>query len=484
VNDVVLCYRFTKQNEYDPVTGMDSLKVTSISAVQARQRAGRAGRTRAGRCFRLYTREHFELDMPTTTVPEIQRTSLVGTVLYLKTLRLEGLDVLDFDFLDKPDLKLMGDALRQLYALGAIDEDGSVTTLGREMSPLPVEPQLARAMLAARRFECVDEMATVAAMLSVERVYTGAGPPRVEEGEKPVESLCSDHEKRMGDHVVLMRTYQAWQRGGHRRDFCERHGLSDRGMEFARDVRKQLLGVFREMERKGGDRHGNNGGDRHGRSGRRDDDGPRGDKRKRDGSRDRGRDRSRDRSKDRGRDRSKDRGRDRSRDGNRDDEAKRGDVTALRQAICVGFCNRLARRLPKHNGFRTFNDNAVLAEVHPSSARQLADDRTGLLPEWVVYHELISTTRVFLRNVCAVEGPWVEAVTERLRGADLAKLSGGRVKGEKAKEEERRMAVAKEAERQRVESGVRKNDDKAVDDAKARYLARKAAAEKAKAAKK
>ena len=196
----------------------------------------------------------------------------------------------------------MGDALRQLYALGAIDEDGSVTTLGREMSPLPVEPQLARAMLAARRFECVDEMATVAAMLSVERVYTGAGPPRVEEGEKPVESLCSDHEKRMGDHVVLMRTYQAWQRGGHRRDFCERHGLSDRGMEFARDVRKQLLGVFREMERKGGDRHGNNGGDRHGRSGRRDDDGPRGDKRKRDGSRDRGRDRSRDRSKDRGRD--------------------------------------------------------------------------------------------------------------------------------------------------------------------------------------
>ena len=73
---------------------MDSLKVTSISAVQARQRAGRAGRTRAGRCFRLYTREHFELDMPTTTVPEIQRTSLVGTVLYLKTLRIEGLDVL------------------------------------------------------------------------------------------------------------------------------------------------------------------------------------------------------------------------------------------------------------------------------------------------------------------------------------------------------------------------------------------------------
>ena len=149
----------------------------------------------------------------------------------------------------------MGDALRQLYALGAIDEDGAVTDLGREMSPLPVEPQLARAMLAARRFGCVDEMATVAAMLSVERgvhreraAAGGGGDGDGDRRGAPPESLCSEHERRMGDHVVLMRTYQAWARGGHRRDFCERHGLSDRGMEFARDVRKQLLGVFREME--------------------------------------------------------------------------------------------------------------------------------------------------------------------------------------------------------------------------------------------
>ena len=499
---------FTKQNEYDPATGMDSLKVTSISAVQARQRAGRAGRTRAGRCFRLYTREHFELDMPTTTVPEIQRTSLVGTVLYLKTLRIEGLDVLDFDFLDKPDVEAMGDALRQLYALGAIDEDGAVTDLGREMSPLPVEPQLARAMLAARRFGCVDEMATVAAMLSVERVYTGNGPPREGEGDgdgdrrgAPPESLCSEHERRMGDHVVLMRTYQAWARGGHRRDFCERHGLSDRGMEFARDVRKQLLGVFREMEQRA-TKEGNTGV-KHG--GRREEDEPRGDKRKRDRSRsrdrgrdrrrsrDRGRDRSRsrdrgrDRSRDRGRDRSRDRGRDRDRSRDRgrdrdrggDDETKRGNVTALRQAICVGFCNRLAQRLPKHNGFRTLNDNAVLAEVHPSSARPLANEITGLLPEWIVYHELVATTRVFLRNVCAVEAPWVAPVTERLRGVNLKRLSGGRVATRKAREEEARRERAKEAERQRIESGARKNDDKAVEDARARYLARKAAAEKA-----
>lgn len=40
--------------------------------------------------------------MPDVTPPEIQRTSLVGAVLYLKSLQLPGLDVLDFGFLDPP----------------------------------------------------------------------------------------------------------------------------------------------------------------------------------------------------------------------------------------------------------------------------------------------------------------------------------------------------------------------------------------------
>ena len=84
-----------------------------------------------------------------------------------------------------------------------------------------------------------------------------------------------------------------------------------------------------------------------------------------------------------------------------------------------------------------------------------------------------------MRNVCAVEAPWVAPVTERLRGVDLKRLSGGRVATRKAREEEARRERAKEAERQRIESGARKNDDKAVEDARARYLARKAAAEKA-----
>ena len=82
--------------------------------------------------------------MPVITQPEILRTDLASTVLYLKALRLESLDVASFDFLDTPGAEAIGEALRQLYVLGAIDADGEATPVGREMSPMPVEPRLAR----------------------------------------------------------------------------------------------------------------------------------------------------------------------------------------------------------------------------------------------------------------------------------------------------------------------------------------------------
>ena len=72
--------------------------------VQATQRTGRAGRTRAGKCFRLYTRAAFENEMLAETVPEILRTSLQAAVLHLKTLPL-NVDILHFDYMDAPKVQ-------------------------------------------------------------------------------------------------------------------------------------------------------------------------------------------------------------------------------------------------------------------------------------------------------------------------------------------------------------------------------------------
>ena len=72
--------------------------------VQATQRAGRAGRTRNGKCYRLYTQKLFEREMPAETLPEIQRTSMLTAVLFLKSLPLD-IDVLAFDYLDHPGVR-------------------------------------------------------------------------------------------------------------------------------------------------------------------------------------------------------------------------------------------------------------------------------------------------------------------------------------------------------------------------------------------
>ena len=76
-----------------------------LHRVQATQRAGRAGRTRNGKCYRLYTQKYFERDMPAETLPEIQRTSMLTAVLFLKSLPLD-IDVLAFDYLDHPGVSL------------------------------------------------------------------------------------------------------------------------------------------------------------------------------------------------------------------------------------------------------------------------------------------------------------------------------------------------------------------------------------------
>jgi len=387
-----------KQKEYDPRTGMETLVVRAISRVAAAQRAGRAGRTCPGRCYRLFTAKALAHDMPAETTPEVARVSLVSVVLYLKSLDVPGLDVLAFDFMDPPAAGALVDALRQLFVLDAIDADGRITTLGRAMAALPLDPPLARATLAARDAGCLREMAGLVGLLSAERVFEhvppGSPPPGAE--------LVSRAEATLGDHVVLLRVFQAWEAAGCGREWCRQHKVQARSLEFARDVRRQLLAVFpadAARESSGG-----------------------------------------------------------------------GSLTALRRALCLGYANRLARRMSRHNGYRTLGEGAVLAQLHPSCSPALADaDGAGLAPEWVVYHELVATgPRPFLRNVCAVEDAWVAPLTQRLQQVDVQRLSGGRVPASEAAVEEHR-----EKQQAAVPAAKPKADDDAVEAARQRFLERK-----------
>lgn len=64
-------------------------------------------------------------------------------------------------------------ALKQLWVLDALDIDGGITPLGRQMVSLPLEPSLARALIAATQLGCLSQASTVAAMLSAESIFQG-----------------------------------------------------------------------------------------------------------------------------------------------------------------------------------------------------------------------------------------------------------------------------------------------------------------------
>lgn len=123
--------------------------VSPISRASAKQRAGRAGRTRPGKCYRLFTERSFNKDLQENSYPEIQRSNLSEVVLNLKKLGID--DIVHFDYMDPPAPETLMRALEQLNYLGALDDEGDLTEIGRIMCELPTDPLLSKILLAASR---------------------------------------------------------------------------------------------------------------------------------------------------------------------------------------------------------------------------------------------------------------------------------------------------------------------------------------------
>ncbi|CAN1794694.1 Probable pre-mRNA-splicing factor ATP-dependent RNA helicase DEAH4 [Linum perenne] len=355
---------YVKQRQYNPSTGMYSLDVIQISKVQANQRAGRAGRTRPGKCYRLYPSAVYQDELLDVTVPEIQRTSLAGTVLYLKSLDLPDIDILKFDFLDSPSAESLEDALKQLYLIDAIDENGAITSVGRTMAELPLEPSLSRTLMEANENGCLSQALTVAAMLSAETTLLPNRNSKNNEKKRKQEPIDLPDGSGFGDHIQMLQIYEHWDENDYDIRWCRDHGLQERGMVFVKDVRKQLCQIMQKIAK----------GSTDVRATRRYRDGEHG-------------------------------------------------CRNLRKALCVGYANKLAEKMVHHNGYRTIGFKPQLVQVHPSSVLKPDDD--GMFPNYVVYHELIATSRPFMRSVCSVEMRWVVPILKKLEKLDVNKLSGG-----------------------------------------------------------
>ena len=238
---------FVKEKSYDPNTGMDALLVTNISKAAATQRAGRAGRTAPGKAYRLYNSDSFEHLLP-DTIPEIQRSSLLSTVLALK--RMNIVDILHFEFIDKPDETLVMKALTQLFLLGAIDEQGLITDLGKQMNAFPLSPYLSRVIISsALEHECSEEVLTIASVLAGDHdLFRAPSPRQGEELAAAAEKSKLKLAHHSGDHMTVLNVWREWRRNDESRRWCKDNWVNQKALVTAKSVRSQLIDIMKQLD--------------------------------------------------------------------------------------------------------------------------------------------------------------------------------------------------------------------------------------------
>ncbi len=231
---------------YSARNKVEQLLIEKISQASANQRAGRCGRVMDGICIRLYGEDDFN-NRPRFTDPELLRSSLAGVILRMKSLGLGNVE--GFPFIDPPQSRFIADGYRLLHELNALDAQNNLTKIGERVAKLPLDPRMARMILAAERSGCLAEMLAIASFLSVQ-------DPR----ERPQDRAGSADEKHKlfaderSDFVSVVKLWHWFDEAiKHKKsnrllqNQLAEHFLSPRRMREWRDVHGQLAAQAAEM---------------------------------------------------------------------------------------------------------------------------------------------------------------------------------------------------------------------------------------------
>lgn len=322
---------YVKENRYTPATNMESLVAVPISRASANQRAGRAGRTAPGKAFRLYTKWAYYNDLPESTTPEIQRTNLNSVVLLLKSLGIN--DLISFDFMDPPSPDMLIRSLEQLYALGALNDKGELTKMGRQMAEFPTDPMLAKAVLAADKEGCVDEVLSIVAMLGE------ASALFYRPKDKKMQADAARNRftiKEGGDHLTYLNIFNQWVDSDFSYVWAKENFLQQRSLTRARDVRDQLVKLCDRVEVAPSSCGASN-------------------------------------------------------------------IQPIQKALTAGFFPNAARLQRSGDTYRTVKNNMTV-HLHPSGV--LLESK----PKWVIFYELVLTSKEFMRSVMPLQPEWLSEV--------------------------------------------------------------------------
>ncbi|CAK5072991.1 unnamed protein product [Meloidogyne enterolobii] len=238
---------------------MDVLEVVNISKAQAIQRAGRAGREAPGKCYRLYSQHDYE-GFESVEVPELLRSNISSVLLSLINHSLSRLEQMS-KLIDSPSNDQLQSATSELLALNAIhlEQIGDhlnvhITEEGQSLILFPVEPILAKILLAASRLNCLEEACTVVAFLSVEHIFQNnnqeffckleTGKYGQEDSSNSLNTSLANFNTNDGDHVryvKIFRKYSSDKTAKKDKNFFRELGLIENSIETVILIRKQLI---------------------------------------------------------------------------------------------------------------------------------------------------------------------------------------------------------------------------------------------------
>lgn len=282
-----------KCRSYCPKTGLDILKVTTISKAQAKQRSGRAGRIAAGTCYRLYTQEEHQ-SMRDHLLPEIKRCNLDGVLLQMISIGVKNLG--RFEFLERPEDTRIIAALANLLSLKAIkpiasastiqvkssmsngtsnnaskssngstspnkhadksncnniivslSNDYELTSLGKKICALPLSPQMSRIIIAANELGCLDEALTIVSLLYIENVFHIPANKQIE-----AQAMLEKFHSNEGDAIMLLKVSKAFKRAlalnrTGVKMWCLEHFINIKNLKMSRMIRRQLSDMCKDM---------------------------------------------------------------------------------------------------------------------------------------------------------------------------------------------------------------------------------------------
>ncbi|CAM6106789.1 unnamed protein product [Calypogeia fissa] len=224
-----------KDSAFDPQTGMNVLNVVKIDQSSAVQRAGRSGRTRAGICYRLYSKADFD-EMAAHRLPEIKRVHLGLAVLKLLALGIQEPN--NFDFVEAPDKQSILLAIQGLEQLGAVKQSGPgqrLTSLGWELVRLGVEPRLGKILLDSVEQGYGQDGLVIAALMSNSRsIFYRPGSEELKgRADRLKMRFCHPH----GDLFTLLSVYQEWDSlpEHYRNKWCVMNSISAKALRKCRD---------------------------------------------------------------------------------------------------------------------------------------------------------------------------------------------------------------------------------------------------------